>query len=140
MKYAFIDIVRADAAFDAFGKDYSALFANSGEALSSVMVDLKTLSSIKKHTFSLQNKNIQSLLYDFLEEIIFVKDAEQLLFNKFKVTVAKKKVYELHAECVGDKINTKKQKLGVDVKAITLHDFKISKTKDGYKARIVVDV
>lgn len=140
MKYAFIDIVRADAAFDAFGKDYSSLFANSAEALSSVMVDLKTLTSSKKHTFSLQNKNIQSLLYDFLEEIVFVKDSEQLLFNKFKVSVKKNKVYELKAECFGDKINAKKQKLGVDVKAITLHDFKISKIKSGYKARIVVDV
>ncbi|MBI4140681.1 archease, partial [Candidatus Woesearchaeota archaeon] len=75
----------------------------------------------------------------FLDQIIFLKDSEQILFKTFKVTVDEKQK-SLTAECKGDKINREKQKLGTDVKAVTYHNFVVEKIKQGWRARVVVDI
>ena len=46
----------------------------------------------------------------------------------------------MSAELTGEEINREKHELRNDIKAITLHMFKIEKTKDRYKALVVVDV
>ena len=50
------------------------------------------------------------------------------------------KKYSLNAQLFGEKIDREKHELKNDIKAITLHMFKIEKTKKGYKSLVVVDV
>lgn len=139
-KYEYIEgIVTADAAFDAYGKDLNELFANAALATTELMVDHKTLKGTLTKTFEINAENTEQLLFKFLDQIIFLKDTEQLLFKTFKITINEKES-KLTAECKGDKINREKQKLGTDVKAITYHYFKVEQTKQGWKARVVVDI
>ena len=82
-------------------------------------------------------ENEKDLLYNFLSELVFIKDSGQLIFSKVKVLIKKGK---LKAVLFGDKINPGKQELRNDIKAITLHMFNLEKTKNNFKARVVVDI
>lgn len=137
--YKILDTVMADTSFEAYGKNLNELFQNAALATTSVMIESKTLKARTKKTFTISASTIEELLFSFLEHLIFLKDAEQLLFKTITVTIHEKSL-TLTAELTGDTINTEKQTLGTDVKAVTYHTFKIEKTKIGWKAHVVLDV
>ena len=90
-KYSILEkIAIADIAFEAYGKDYNELFENSAQAIFEMAVDIKTLKNKIKKEISLEAETIENLLYDFLSEILFLKDAEQLIFLKCRVKIEKK--------------------------------------------------
>ena len=135
------DIAIADTAFQVEGKDLNELFENAAEALTISMADINLINSKRKVVISLSNNKVDLLLFDFLNELLFFKDSENLLFSKYNVKVQKSNdLYMLSASVEGEKADPKKHKITTDVKAVTLHMFKLNK-KDGiYKARIVVDI
>jgi len=96
MKYKFLeDIAIADIAYEAYGKNLNELFANAALAVSDTMVDLNTVEHHETKIIEIKEKQIDLLLFDFLAEIIFVKDTESLLLNKFDVKIEKNKINKL---------------------------------------------
>ena len=141
MKYRFLeDKAIADICIEAFGKNYEELFVNSALALTECMVRLKDVKPKIKETIKFKNIKIEQLLYDFLSELVYTKDVNQLLFVKYNMKIKQGKKFELTCDCIGDKINMNTQELIADVKAITMHMFKIEKTKNGFKATFVPDI
>ena len=137
MRYKLLDHT-ADIMFEVYGKSLNELFKNSAIATFDVMVKRSSVDSKIKKEINLTNKDPEKLLFEFIEELIYLKDADYLVFKDFKIKINGK--YELKAIAQGDKINPKKHKLLLDVKAITLHKYKLSKTKIGYKAVIILDI
>ena len=129
----------ADTAFEAKGKDLNEVFEQSALAVESIMVDLKTVSGKVKTTIELEKASLETLLYEFLSELVYLKDAESAVYNKIHVAITKNKGWLLHAQMSGGTI-TKKMKLGTDIKAITLHEFELVQSKEGWSAQVVVDV
>ena len=85
----------------------------------------------------------EKLLYNFLDDIIFYKDSEQLLFCRFVIKVDKTSDGRLQLYCnaYGEKLNMKKHDLVVDVKAVTYHEFYVEKTEKGmWKAHVILDI
>ncbi len=135
------DVAVADIAFDAFGKTIQELFEHCAEAMFTMMVNLKTVDATVKREIHLRADSLENVLYDFLSELVYLKDTELLLFKTVKVTLGKDgKEHTLSAALQGETIDRKKHELGNDVKAITKHMFSITKEKQGYKARVVVDI
>lgn len=133
-------IATADIAFEAYGKNLNELFENAAFAIFEISANVKKINSKIKKIIKLENENVEDLLFDFLSEIIFLKDKDYMIFNKSKIKINKNEKYKLNAEIFGEKISHKKHELKLDIKAITLHMFKIEKTKEGFKALVVVDV
>jgi SHS2 domain-containing protein len=144
MPYKFIDgVAIADVAFEASGKTIEAMFVSAGEALMNTQVnDLKKITPAVEKKFELSNKDEERLLHDFLQELIFLKDAELLLFREYNLKIAKLQTgeWKLKASLRGEQIDQKKHELLVDVKAVSWHMFKIEKTKTGWKAFVILDV
>ena len=135
------DVAIADIAIEAYGKDLDELFENTAFAIFEETADLKNVKDKEKKTIKINADNVEDLLYDFLSEILFLKDRDSFLFKKSNVKINEKnEKYYLNAELSGEPIDREKHELRNDIKAITLHMFKIEKTKDGYKAVVVVDV
>jgi len=143
-KYKFLpDIATADIAYEAFGKNYNELFENAGLALESVMVNLETVKSSRVKKIKLQADSLENLLFTFLQELVFLKDAEQLLFNRIKCDVREVNSgqWTANSELSGEEINPQKHKLGVDVKAVTKHLFKVEKfPKRAFHCQVILDV
>ena len=132
MKYEFFDHT-ADVLFEVEGKNLDELFEGAGLATEETQVDLNDIKQKVKKEISLEKDSVEMLLFDFLQELIFLKDAELLLFSKIKVSVSEGKIFKIKAQLWGEKINPKKQELKVDVKAVTLHKFEVKKIKLSYK-------
>ena len=143
MSYKFVDNVAiADVAFEANGKTPEDLFESAALATTNTMVkDLKTVKKKEKRTFKLEQKELDRLLNDFLQEIIFYKDAEMLLFSNYKIKITQKdNMFFLSATCTGEKLDMKKHELLVDVKAVSWHMFKVEKFSKGWQAFVILDV
>ncbi|MBI2140518.1 archease [Candidatus Woesearchaeota archaeon] len=140
--YTFLDHT-ADVLFEAFGKTLDELFQNAAKALQESQFYLKTIDPIKTKKIRLKNKSVEMLLFGFLQELIFLKDAEQFVVRSCKVAIKetkKGKGFSLTASCLGDKLDLKKQSSKVDAKAITFHQFSVTKEKGVWKARVIVDI
>jgi len=143
LSYRFLeDIAIADVAFEATGKSREDMFIASADALMNVMVaDLNSLRMVEKVEFHLENEALDMLLFNFLGELIFYKDARHLLLRARSVIISEVGAhFALNAAVCGERLNPVRHQLIVDVKAVTLHRFKVEKTKDGWRAVVVLDI
>lgn len=132
-------VVMADLCFEANGKNLNELFEHSAQAVESIMVDAKSVKKTATKEISLEKDTVDNLLFEFLNELVYLKDAEQLLFSEINASVSKNSGWLLHAHLKGEKIHPK-MKLGTDIKAITLHQYEVKQAKGAWTARVVVDV
>lgn len=143
-KYKFLeDVAIADIAYEAYGKNLNELFENAALAIFELSANLKTVEAKEKIEFEMENEKIENLLYDFLSEILFLKDSRYIVFKKVKTTInqnKKNKKYQLKSMLEGDTINPQKQQLENDIKAVTMHMFEVKKEKNNWKAIVVVDI
>ncbi|MBU5537508.1 MAG: archease [Candidatus Aenigmatarchaeota archaeon] len=143
MPYKFLeDVAIADVAFEATGKTLKELFESAALAITSTQVkDLKSVEHKVEKDIEVESDNIEMLLFNFLQELIFYKDAELLLFSKFDLEIfPENKKWKLKSKAYGEKLDMKKHELLVDVKAVSLHQFKVEETKEGWKANVIIDV
>ncbi|MBI2547236.1 MAG: archease [Candidatus Aenigmarchaeota archaeon] len=142
MPYKFFDdIAIADVAFESTGRTMEEMFESAGLAVTNTMV--KNLDSVKQNVvrvIEVRGDDVGMLLFNFLQEIVFHKDANLLLFSKFNVSITDGRKWKLKARAYGEKLDMKKHELLADVKAVSLHNFKVEKTKDGWKADVILDV
>jgi len=140
-KFKLLDIATADMSFEAFGKDLNELFENCALVVSEIMTDTSKVEVKKKINIELTANNLESLLFDFISEILFRKDTEGLVFSKFSVKISKtKNGYELSATLGGDVWNREKHEVRTEVKAATYNQMQITKNKKQWRAQMVLDV
>lgn len=143
MSYEFLeDVAIADIAFRAWGKDLGELFVASGDATLNAMIDnLEAIKLKETRTFSLENDELDMLLFNFLQELIYYKDSEQLLLRVQQVQIEEKKgKQQLSAVAQGEKLDPQRHQQRVDVKAVTLHRFQLEKTDEGWTAMVILDI
>ena len=140
MPYRFLpDVALADIAYEADAPSVDGLFESCAQALSDIMVDRRTLRHKIVKEFSIASDDIERLLYDFLTELIVVKDVDSLLFGDFKVRVAPSRAY-LTAVARGEPIDRQRHALRNDVKAVTMHMFGVTQVGKRWKATVVLDI
>jgi G3E family GTPase/SHS2 domain-containing protein len=141
--YEFLaEVALADIAFRARGADLSAVFIASAEATMNAMIDnLDAIEPREERRFTLENDALDLLLFDFLNEVIFYKDSEQLLLRIREVRIEEsQRRWTLRAEARGEKLDPTRHHQRVDVKAVTLHQFKLEQTAAGWEAMVILDI
>ncbi|MCX6821725.1 MAG: archease [Candidatus Aenigmarchaeota archaeon] len=137
-KFEFVDITTADTAFIAYGKDLNKLFENAAIAMFEVMINTKQIKPKVERKVKLTGNDLQSLMFNWLNNLLLFVDSESLAFSDFKTKVDGKK-FTLNAVCKGEKINTKKHETRTAVKACTYHQMKVEKNRI-WKARVILDI
>ncbi len=136
------DIATADVAFEAWGDDLEAMFVAAADATVNVMIaDLRTIARVDHRSLRVTAEEVDMLLFELLQELIFYKDAESLLLRVPGVKIEQQPgQFCLSAEAYGEEPDPAKHELIVDVKAVTLHRFKVGPTKEGWEAFVILDV
>ncbi len=143
MSYRFLeDVSIADVAFEARGKTLAELFSNAARAVTNTMVkDVEAVEPRVAKNFVLEDDDPELLLYHFLQELVFYKDAELLLFSGYELDIGQENgKWRLNATVRGEEISREKHELAADVKAVSLHNFKVRKTPQGWQADVILDV
>ena len=142
MPYRYLgDIATADVAFEATGKSLEEAFTSAAEATLNVMIDEPDRIERKEAVdVELENDDLEMLLFDFLNELVYYKDSRKLLLRVDEIRIEDEGQFRLAAKLYGEKLDPLKHPLGADVKAVTLHRFSLSKSDDGWKATAVLDI
>jgi SHS2 domain-containing protein len=134
-KFKFLEHT-ADVKFLAFGKTKEEAFENSALALKESMCGKTRIKEEEEKKIKAKGNDSESLLYMFLEEILFLLDAENFIISKIKsLKISGNKI---NAVILGD--NAKNYHFTNKVKAITYNDMLIEKNKGKWTVQAVLDV
>jgi len=125
-KFKFLEHT-ADIKFQAFGNNLEEAFGNSALAMFNVMYDGK-VKEMEVMKVNLEGKDFESLLYNFLEELLFLFESKHFFLSKIKNLKINKKKFILNAELLGD--NSYNYEVHLGVKAVTYNDMLIKYRKD----------
>lgn len=137
------DIAMADVAFEAMGDTPSELFAAAAQAVIAMLANPMTVSTTWHRTIDLEDEQLADLLFDWLSEMVYLKDAEGVVFCQARATVTHESLrdrWRLRAELIGETIDYTRHELRSDVKAVTKHLYEVHESAGQWKARVVLDI
>jgi len=118
----------ADLKFEAFGKTLSEALENAALAMFSAIVELNEIEIKSEKKIGFRYENVEDLVHDWLNELLFLFSVDGWLFKEFKVRVNEgEKTFAGVAR--GEVYNQKKHRLELEIKAITYHDLVVEKIK-----------
>ena len=123
----------ADWAFRAYGSTLQELFENAAYALSALEGALDAQSTLTRE-IQAQGIDLEALLVNWLNEILFLQETQRETFQKFQITQMTDTALTATLHGATALPATKL------IKAVTYHDLKIEQTEKGWQATIVVDV
>ena len=127
----------ADVGIIAYGADVSQAFANAARALFSLITELDDVEEILHRDIELVAPDKESLLVEWLNELICLFDTENIVFKRFDVTQLNNT--QLKARSYGEKVDSSKHRLKTGVKAATYHMLKVDKG-DGCRVQVLFDI
>jgi SHS2 domain-containing protein len=130
----------ADVKIQVEEKTLNKAFSTAALAMKEVIAEQILVAPKIKKEISLVSENKESLLYDFLEQFLYLLDAKSFIISKAPIVKIEKKgkKFSLNANLIGD--NAKNYIFTNDVKAITYNEMKIEETKDKVIITFVLDV
>lgn len=135
-KYEYFEAT-ADIGFNAYGKNLNEAFENAGIAMFNIITDTADVEPKSEITFEITSEDEVSLLYDYLEEMLFHHEIDFMLFSEFNVEIDGN--LHLKATIKGEDIDWNKHERKTEIKAITFHKMEVKKT-DNVKLRAIVDL
>jgi SHS2 domain-containing protein len=133
------EVAIADCALEVDGASLDDLFATAGRAVAEIMVDPATVPPTEERTLALTAPSLELLLYDWLSELLFLKDSEQMVFPQVTARVSPGSPCRLSATMAGSRIGADTGRRA-DPKAVTLHRFWLGPADGGWRASVVLDI
>lgn len=140
-KYEFLDHT-ADVQIHAWGDDLREAFENAAVAMTAYITDIKSVEITSKESISVEAEDLNGLLYRFLDDVLFLFNAEPCLLSK-RVRILEfehDRVYRIRAECYGETFSLDKHCQGTEIKAITYSAMKILNESDRCDIYFIVDI
>jgi len=128
----------ADVGIVAYGADVEDLFSNAALAMFSLITELESIEEKLHFDLKVSSEDRDSLLVEWLNELIYLFDVEHILFNRFDIESLTHN--QLKAVCYGETFDPVKHKIKIGIKAATYHMLKLDKNGGGYKAQIIFDI
>ena len=126
----------ADVKIRARAPTSDALFTDAFLALMQVVYGTDRKDGITKE-IRIESDNIESLLCDFLSEVLFIAEVEGLVFSQADITI---EGLSLTAVLSGESFDPLRHSSGTEVKGISYSGLVIEKDANGYILDILFDV
>jgi len=127
----------ADVGIIAYGADMKQAFANAAKGLFSLITELDDIDEVLHRDAELTATDEESLLVEWLNELIYQFDTEGIVFKRFDISQLDNT--RLKARGYGEKVNRSKHRLKTGVKAATYHMLKVDKN-DGCQVQVLFDI
>ncbi len=132
----------ADIKFRAYGKSLEEVFENAALAMFNVIINTEKVSGDTSREFFLKSPDMESLLVDWLSEILYIFEVDEIVFRKFRVEKIKEEEgeYSITAQALGENYYPDSHPFETEIKAVTYNQLEIAKTAEGWEAQVVVDI
>ncbi|MHC1623922.1 MAG: archease [Candidatus Methanospirareceae archaeon] len=137
LKYRYIEHP-SDVGFEAYGTTLEELFANATLAMYSFMTDVDEIETTETKEITVNAEDLYSLMFDWLDEMLFLFESESLVMNKFDITIDDS-MFRITGTCSGGKFDPAKHESGIIIKAVTYNMMEIKKN-EVWHAQVVLDV
>jgi len=128
----------ADIGIIAYGADVKELFSNAALALYSLITELESIQEKLHLDLEVGSEDRDSLLVDWLNELIYCFDSKHVLFKRFDIESLTHSA--LRATCYGEDFDPNKHEIKIGVKAATYHMLRLDTDDSGYRAQIILDI
>ena len=125
MRYRLLEHT-ADAMVEVYGATLGERFANAAFALFDQMTDVTKVSPTGEVRLELEADSREQLLVDFLQELLFLHDVQDLVFGEFEVDTDGRR---LVAKARGEPFDEKKHPKRSVVKGVTYHRLEFDDVK-----------
>lgn len=139
--YEFLDHT-ADVQIHAWGGDLKESFENAAVAMTAYITDISKIDITKKEVIQVEADDLKGLLYRYLDEILYLFNAEPYLLSK-RVRILEFKTgpdFSIKAECYGESFSLEKHAQGTEIKAITYSAMRINDGPDTHEVYFIVDI
>ena len=126
----------ADTGIIAYGENLPEAFGNAAYGLFSIITDLRKVRQSETRTIEVSGADWDSLLFDWLNQLIYVFDVEHLLFKSCEVTELTET--NLTAICRGERYDPSRHQLKIGVKSATYHMLKVDREEN--RAQVIFDI
>lgn len=131
----------ADIGVRGFGSSVEEAFCNGAKAMFNVMIDVKKVDAFKKIIFKCDAIDLEALFVEWLNKLLSESSLKRMVFSKFQVRI--KDIDDrkyLEGIAWGEKLDKKKHKVKIEVKAATYSNLKVKKVDSKFIAQCIVDV
>jgi len=126
----------ADTGLIAYGNSLAEAFANAAYGLFSIIAELRKVREVESRPVAVSAEDAESLLFEWLNNLIYVFDVEHLLCKRFDITELTQ--HHLKAICWGERYNPSRHRLKTGVKSATYHMLKVDEEKN--RVQVIFDV
>lgn len=140
--YEYLDHT-ADIQIHAWGKTIEKSFEQACVAMFGYMTDLTTVSidETKKQSFEVEGHDLQSLLYNLMDEFLFRFSTEDFVVCKdVKITEFNTEDNKITVEGYGESFDLAKHPQGTEIKAITYSAMQIHADRPTNDVYVIVDI
>ena len=128
----------ADIGIRAFGKDLKELFENAAFGMFDVIADLEGIKTSTEEFIEAKGETAEELLVAWLDELLYRFCTKEVIYSKFAIEELTDD--KIRARVFGRPIAANRNRLKVEIKAVTYSGLKIKKTDKGYQVEIIFDV
>jgi SHS2 domain-containing protein len=128
----------ADVAIAAYGADAKKAFANAALGMFSLMTDISKVKDTASRDVEVTADDRQDLLVSWLNELLFIFEVEKTLFKRFDIITLDET--KLKARCYGEKIDPKRHKIKMEIKATTYHMIRIEEKQKLTRVQVLFDI
>jgi SHS2 domain-containing protein len=141
-RFHFVEGATSDLCFTASGDSLSEAFAAAAEALVAATVERpEAVAPSLTRELRLVDTDRELLLLRFLNELIYLRDAEGLVLRPARIACREEESgIELGAELAGEKLDPERHGRASDVKAATAHGLSLVRMGNGWRACVTLDV
>ena len=128
MSYKVLD--HATAAFlEVTASSLTEAFKVAGDSVVDTILDNSKIEEKKERNIVVKGKDLNYLLYNWLEDLIYLIITEGFAIKKLNITVEKNEEYAISAQIFGEDIDIKKHGFKVEIKSPTFHEMDIKQEK-----------
>lgn len=123
---------------EVYGKTLQELFSNAGFALFDIMTDISRVKETTKKTITIEGGDLEQLMVNWLNDLLYLFDVEGLLFKGFEVQAVADN--HLRALVAGECYDPDRHIIETAVKAATYHQLQVVQENNRWRAKIIIDL
>jgi len=128
MSYKVLDHA-TDAFIEVTASSLTEAFKVAGDSVVDIILDNSKIEEKKERNIVVKGKDLNYLLYNWLEDLIYLIITEGFAIKKLNITVEKNEEYAISAQIFGEDIDIKKHGFKVEIKSPTFHEMEIKQEK-----------
>jgi len=128
MSYKVLDHA-TDAFIEVTASSLTEAFKVAGDSVVDTILDNSKIEEKKERNIVVKGKDLNYLLYNWLEDLIYLIITEGFAIKKLDITLEKNEEYTISAQIFGEDIDIKKHGFKVEIKSPTFHEMDIKQEK-----------